>query len=100
MFLVHSFLYQSNKLPEIFRDYFPINYTVHNYNTRVNKDLHLSRVNTTFGQRYVRYKAALFWNKLPKELKEQEAQRTFKSYIQHCNAFAKHPKRTHLPYFY
>ncbi len=44
LLLAHRFLYNNNELPEIFHDYFAVNSTVHDYETRTSSDLHLSRI--------------------------------------------------------
>jgi len=51
LILVHKCLYSINLLPIIFHNYFTVNSSVHNYNTRRNTDLHLSTVNINFGKR-------------------------------------------------
>jgi len=42
--LVHTFFYHNNELPEIYREYFVINSTVHSHSTRQKSDLHIYSV--------------------------------------------------------
>ena len=46
-------------LPGIFRNYFTLNSSVHNYATRQKDGLHLFNRNTTHGQRSIRHKGCI-----------------------------------------
>ena len=41
------------------------NAEVHDHNTRASTDLHVLGPRSTFGQRYIRYKGSMLWNRLP-----------------------------------
>ena len=79
LLLVHKFINQPDKLPEVFENYFELNRTVHTHGTRSSDDVHIFRVNSALGQRCIKYKAATLWNKLPHEIKELRSVHLFKS---------------------
>jgi len=54
--LVHKFVFHVNKLPPAFSDYFTLNSTVHNYDTRRKNDLYLQGLHTSKGKRMVKFK--------------------------------------------
>jgi len=54
LILVHKFIHHKHLLPTAFANYF----TIHLYNTRVRKNLHLDSVTTNYGKRTVKYKAS------------------------------------------
>ena len=56
LLLVHKMFYHSNLLPDVFANYFIINSSVHDHQTRSMSDIHIHRAHTTFGQRAVSYK--------------------------------------------
>jgi len=51
LILVHSTLYHSNLLPDVFVNYSTLNSSVHTYLTRTYSDIHIHRAYTSFGQR-------------------------------------------------
>jgi len=53
----------------IFHDYFHLNHSKYSYDTRNKLIFHLYNVNTTFGQRYIKFKGDLLWNSLPQSRK-------------------------------
>ena len=50
LILVHKFVSHVNKLPPAFNDYFTLNSTVHNYDTRRKNDLYLQGLHTSKGK--------------------------------------------------
>ena len=50
-------------------NYFVLNAEVHDYNTRASTDLHVLGPRSTYGQRCIRYKGSMLWNRLPARLK-------------------------------
>jgi len=60
------------------RNYFELNITFHNYNTRNINDM---RVNSRLSQKCIKFKAATVWNKLPLKIKEQRSINTFKAQL-------------------
>ena len=67
--LVHKFHFHKNLLPEAFQDYFVFNSIIHEHHTRNKNNLHVSFVNSGYGQRNCVYRASKFWNDLPSYLK-------------------------------
>jgi hypothetical protein len=64
MSLVHRFVYNREKLPKVYAQYFTIHNSVHSHNTRSNNMLHLMPIRSSFGHRMVKFKASMTWNKL------------------------------------
>ena len=69
LLLVHKCYYHIHLLPKIYHDYFQPNRGMYNYETRNKADLYLHSVNTTFGQKRIKFKGALLWNGLPDHIK-------------------------------
>jgi hypothetical protein len=82
MSLVHRFVYNREKLPKVYGQYFTINSSVHSHNTRSNNMLHLMPIRSSFGHRMIKFKASMMWNKLPQSLTD----------IRTCQAFKKNLK--------
>jgi hypothetical protein len=82
MSLVHRFVYNREKLPKVYAQYFTINSSVHSHNTRSNNMLHLMPIRSSFGHRMIKFKASMMWNKLPQSLTD----------IRTCQAFKKNLK--------
>ena len=68
MSLVHRFVYEIEKLPKVYAQYFTINSTVHGHNNRSNNMLHLMPIRSSFGHRMIKFKTSMMWNKLPQSL--------------------------------
>jgi hypothetical protein len=66
--LVHKCVYNREKLPTAYAQYFILNTSVHSYNTSSNNMLNLMSIKSYFGYRMVKFKASRTWNKLPKSL--------------------------------
>ena len=58
-------------MPDLFKNYFDENSMLHSHNTRSKSDLGLQlyRMNTTYAQKCLKYKAVVLWNNLPDHLK-------------------------------
>ena len=69
LLLVHKYYYHKHLLPKIFCDYFQFNQGMYSYETRNKAGLHLRNVNTTFGQRCIKFKGSFLWNNLPNYIK-------------------------------
>jgi len=76
--LVHTFFYHNNELPEIYREYFVINSTVHSHSTRQKSDLHICSVQKSIGQKSIQYVGSVLWNEIPHLLKNPMSRYTFK----------------------
>lgn len=83
LLLVHKMYYHSNLLPDVFANYFIINSSVHDHQTRSKSDIHIHRARTTFGQRAVSYKGGTLWNCLTHDLKLINSTSVFKSKLKH-----------------
>jgi len=81
LLLVHNFVYHKDKLPEIFNNCFMFNNEIHNYNTHSASNIHLPRVDTSYGQRSICYVGVSLWNGLPDDLKTITSFSTFKTYL-------------------
>jgi hypothetical protein len=81
MSLVHRFVYDREKLPKVYAQYFTINSLVRSHNTRSNNMLHLMPIRSSFGHRMIKFKASMMWNKLPQSLTD----------IRTCQAFQEIP---------
>ena len=79
--LLQKSLYNSSQLPLVFGDYFVLNRSIHTYNTRNRSSFHLDSVNTTFGERSLKFKGAMLWNSLPASLREPMSRAKFKKLI-------------------
>jgi len=51
LLFVHKVFHHPKKLPEVFLDYFEINNTFHCHHTRSTNNVHIFRVNISFGKR-------------------------------------------------
>ena len=56
--LLYKFYHCKSMLPEVFQNYFMTNNVVHYHNTRSKFNLHISSVNSTFGQRSSTYRGS------------------------------------------
>ena len=65
-------------VPQIYLDYFQDNYIIYSRDTRQKTNLHMYRVNSTFGQRSFKFQGASLWNELPKSIKDIKSLRKFK----------------------
>ena len=81
LLFMHKCFYHKHLLPVIFHNYFSVNSSVHQHFTRHNFDLHISTVNSNFGQRSTGYRASSLWNKLPTDLKSITSVTRFKKAI-------------------
>ena len=52
-------------LPEVYRNHFTVNKSVHSYNTRQNNDLHIHYIKKSIGQRTVQHTGSILWNSVP-----------------------------------
>ena len=75
--LMFKFINLRESLPPSFTNYFKLNITVHEYNTRGHKGPHIDTVQTTFGQRCLQYKSGLKWNALPISVKSMPSLNMF-----------------------
>ena len=79
LIFMHNFVYNRNKLPEVFSTYIDENKLIHEYNTRQKNDFHIFSVRTETGKRNLKYKGSLLWNNLPSELKNTESTKLIES---------------------
>ena len=81
LLLVHKCTHHSHLMPNIFKNYFVLNKTIHNYNTRKLADLHVCHAKSNFGHRSTMYRGSKFWNNLPAHLKIKSSISVFKKNI-------------------
>jgi len=79
--IIFKFFYIKHLLPDVFHNYYMINYSVHDHQTRNKSCLHLSAVNSNFGKRCSTFRAGQLWNDLPKNFKVMCAFSLFKKNI-------------------
>ena len=72
---------QNSKTPNIFKNFFIANQTVHQHNTRQNNNLHITQPNTNNGKRTMKYHGATIWNALAGPLRKIESNKTFGSQL-------------------
>ena len=67
LIFVHKFIHHPTDIPDIFfqANYFITNNKFYEYNARTNRNLHIYRPHTSYGQRNIKFKAAKLWNDLP-----------------------------------
>ena len=68
MSLVRTFVYNREKLPKVYAQYFTNNSSAHSHNTRSNFMLHSMPIRSSFGHGMIKFKASIMWNKLPQSL--------------------------------
>jgi hypothetical protein len=83
LLFVRKCLFSIHLLPNIFRQYFMHNSSIHQYTTRSSSNLHLYRVKSSLGLRNTRFKASQLWNELPLNLKETTSHSIFKRKLMH-----------------
>ena len=81
--IVHKHYYHKHLLPEVFKDYFLTNNSVHQHHTRNKYNLHLCAVNSGYGQRNFMYRGSKFWNELPSYLKNVCSASQFKNNVKY-----------------
>jgi len=66
---VYRVYYYKSELPPVFQDYYVLNESIHNYNTKQSSDLHPRVTNNKHGHNSISQLGSRIWNKLPRELK-------------------------------
>ena len=69
LLLIQKFVHHKHKLPNVFKNYFVSNDSVHMHDTRHKTDLHRHKINTSYGYRCLKYKGINMWNSLPNNFK-------------------------------
>ena len=54
----------SGNVPNVVINYFTINNSVHDYNTRLSKCFHVPKIGNDYGKRTLQYNGCLLWNKI------------------------------------
>jgi hypothetical protein len=78
LIFMHRFFNERQSLPEIFQDYFALNSTIHNHNTRAYCSLHLNLYSSSFGKRCLQYRSSKLWNDIPNVIKKIVSINSFK----------------------
>jgi len=79
--LVHTALFRTTTLPDVYHNYFVINRDVHSHDTRQRNDLLIRYVKKSFNMKSVQYSGSALWNCLPLMLKEQMSKKSFKNKV-------------------
>ena len=81
------FKLQNNMLPEVFSNYFTMNYCIHNYNTRNAHNIHPPFNRIALTQSSIFHKGSVLWNNLPISLKNS---RTIYQFKRQCRQYLFH----------
>ena len=65
-YLTCQFMHKLNSgdVPNVITNYFTINNSVHDYNTRLSKGFHVPKIGNDYGKRTLQYNGCLLWNKI------------------------------------
>ena len=88
LLFTHKCVYNGDSLPEIFRNYFTLNSSVHEHGTRQQNYFHLSVVRSSFGSRCTCYCCGKLWNGLPDAIKAISSINIFKKHIKQILYFS------------
>ena len=78
MQFMHKYEFNRSSLPVLFRDFFIFNREIHDINTRQACQMHLIRVGSKFGQRFLKFSGPKLWNSIPLNIKTSKGIYTFK----------------------
>ncbi len=78
--IVYKALNSKCECPDVYREYFQANSSIHSHNTRHCTDLHQNAINSSYGYKTVREMGPRLWNKIPVS-------------IQQCKTLAKFRKK-------
>jgi len=69
LIFMFKYVHSTNSLPTIFRNSFPLNSSIHCYNTRAKDDFHLLPTMSSFGIKSAAHRGCKLWNELPETMK-------------------------------
>ena len=74
-YLVAIFMYKyyHNDLPEVFRDMYITDDTIHTYSTRQEHLYHIPLCRTESFKKTIRYREAIIWNELPSAIRSNSS---------------------------
>ena len=75
--LIYNFLHHAVNSPEVYKDSFIINNSVHSYCTRHTSLLHINFFKRSAGQRSIQYTGSVLWNRIPETLPVPMSKYTF-----------------------
>jgi len=78
LIFIHKYVYNKDKLPRVFSNYFDENSSFHCYDTRQKDHFHTYTVLSDLGKKSVKYKGSKLWNALPLDVKDIKSLQTFK----------------------
>jgi len=78
LIFIHKYVYNKDKLPSVFSNYFEENSLFHCYNTRQKDYFHTYTVLSDLGKKSVKYKGSRLWSALPSDVKDIKSLQTFK----------------------
>ena len=79
--MVHTALFRTTTLPDVYHNYFVINRDVHSHDTRQRNERIIRYVKKSFNMKSVQYSGSALWNCLPLMLKEQMSKKSFKNTV-------------------
>jgi len=78
LIFIHKYVYNKDKLPSVFSNYFAKNSLFHCYDTRQKDHFHTYTGLSDLGKKSVKYKGSKLWNVLPSDVKDIKSIQTFK----------------------
>jgi len=78
LIFIYKYVYNKDKLPRVFSNYFDENSSFHCYDTRQKDHFHTYTVLSDLGKKSVKYKGSKLWNALPLDVKDIKSLQTFK----------------------
>ena len=72
------FKYTKKSLPQNFSNWYMLNDSIHDYNTRSAQQLHSIYFKTALGQKSIRYRGQVLWNGLSNDIKNSASLQSFK----------------------
>ena len=78
LLLMHKYTHYKETLPLVSDNYFALNRSAYDHNTRNSNDFHLEASQSSFGLRSIRHIGPTLWNSLPITLKVDKNVNSFK----------------------
>ena len=75
---IFMFKLSTNLLPKALNEYFTSNCSIHNYNTRIARNIHLPLNRTSMSQSSISYNGPVLWNSLQPQFKNSKTVKQFK----------------------
>ena len=72
------FCYKQNLLPNSLMNYFHLNTSVHNYSTRISRNIHIPQCNTSLFKNSIFFQGPVIWNSVPVDIQNSSSVSVFK----------------------